>query len=175
MFRVPRPLVEAAATRTSSLDSHTSTPLVTGAAAQTGAAPVPPITLREAGPTENALRAARAIEVQCVEELAAIIDKAAGIKDLIGDYNNLVQRFEDEHELRLRLQVDLRLMTAKRDQLAAELLEASNDAADLRGLKDRLSAALMDLREASTTAYKTGRVDALAFVTAGNVLSESNK
>lgn len=33
--------------------------------------------------------------------------------------------------------------------------------------------ALKDLREAATEAYKAGRVDALAFVTAGNVIAEA--
>jgi hypothetical protein len=36
-----------------------------------------------------------------------------------------------------------------------------------------LLAALRDLRDAATDAYKSGRVDALAFVTAGNVIANA--
>lgn len=38
---------------------------------------------------------------------------------------------------------------------------------------DELVKALRDLREASTVAYQRGGVDALAFVTAGNVLARA--
>jgi hypothetical protein len=81
-----------------------------------------PITLREAGPTERALHAVQALEDHGLlyggagdsNFIAHVIDREAGIKDLIGLHNDLVQRYEDEHELRLRLGVDLRLAREER-------------------------------------------------------------
>lgn len=105
------------------------------------------------------------------------------LKDrLNAEVSRLREERDDARVLNREAGATLERVIQERDGLAAELLEVRNDVADLSELKDRLSAslerlstALMELREASTDAYKTGRVDALAFVTAGNVLSEVRK
>jgi hypothetical protein len=92
---------------------------------------LPPIQLQPGPPTQQALRAATVRLSnyagvgwdEYVTPTAEIIDKEMGLKDIIGKYNNLVLLYEDEHEMRIRVQHDLKSLKDKLAKLSQEMVE----------------------------------------------------